>query len=585
MKTRSPRRLSRVEEAFARFSAGERLVLYGLSVVLTISAFSLLAYANAAVSVTVPALGGTFVEGEVGPARFINPIISLSQSDDDMANLVYSGLTRALPDGSIVPDLSQSYDVSEDGTTYTFKLRGNAKFHDGSPVTSADILYTVQSAQNSAIKSPRRADWEGVLVSAPDAETVVFKLPHAYAPFIENTTLGILPKHLWENVSPEEFPFSPLNTHPVGSGPYKISSLTTDGSGSATRYDLTIFKNFALGKPYLGHITLKFYSNDEAMIRAFNAREIDALARISPAKISELKRSDVRILHVPLPRIFAVFYNQNHNPALADLSARAALEAAVDTEHIVHTVLYDYGVPLGGPIPPGVLADSVPTNSNASSTSATNAGATSTPIATARSILTRGGWKFDDKSGVWKNKKLTLSLTLATADEPELLATANEVAESWRAIGVKVDVHVYPLQELNTSILRPRSYDAILFGEVVGRALDLFAFWHSSQRLDPGLNLALYTNSKADSLLSQARATTDPKERVKLYRSFEQVVEKDHPALFLYAPEFIYVVPSSLQGIALGALTSPGERYLNIHEWYIDTERVWNIFSNQSQPQ
>src|SRR5262249_777530 len=144
---------------------------------------------------------------------------------------------------------------------------------------------------------------------------------------------------------------------------------------------------------------------------------------------------------------------------------------------------------------------------------------------------------------------------------------ANSVAQMWRAAGVQVSVQVYPISELNTNVIRPRQYDAVLFGEVVGRSGDLFAFWNSSERNDPGLNLAMYANSKADSLLSQARATIDPNARAKLDEQFAALVEKDVPAVFLYSPEFLYLVPSSLKGIELGALTTASERFLNSYQW------------------
>jgi peptide/nickel transport system substrate-binding protein len=204
----------------------------------------------------------------------------------------------------------------------------------------------------------------------------------------------------------------------------------------------------------------------------------------------------------------------------------------------------------------------------------------------------KGGWKFtpaatttaqNSSTGTWTKGKQTLAITLATADQPQLVATAQAVVQAWRAAGVQASVQVYPLSDFNTNVIRPRQYDAILFGEVVGRSLDLFAFWHSSQRNDPGLNLALYANSKADSLLSQARATTDTVERDKLYTQFAAVIAKDDPAIFLYAPQFVYVVPSSLQGVELGALTTPADRFLNVYQWYTETERVWSAFTNVSQ--
>ncbi|MDZ4227498.1 MAG: peptide ABC transporter substrate-binding protein [Patescibacteria group bacterium] len=576
-----------IESLLERFSAGERLILYGLSIILALSTLAIISQVNGLVSVTTPVSGGTIVEGEVGPARFLNPLLTLSGPDEDITQLVYSGLMRARPDGSYVPDLASSYEISSDGTTYTFHIRPEATFHDGTALTAADVLFTISLAQNPDIHSPRQADWVGVQISSPDEYTVQFKLPHPYAPFMENSTMGILPKHLWSNVSAEEFPFSPLNTRPVGSGPYRVSNFSTDSTGSATRYDLEPFSDFTLGKPYLKRISFVFYANEADLIKAFNDGRIDAVAGISPEDLALIKRADVNIAAVALPRTFGVFFNQNHAPVLADASVRAALAAAIDKNEIVRDVLKEFGTALEGPVPPGVLDGMAPvTPSEFSEAKAQGSipdeGAPGKDeLSEARTILEKGGWKYDEDTNSWSKSNQTLSFTLATADEPTLKATADKLAESWKALGVQVSVQVYALSEFNTNILRPRTYDAILFGEVVGRSLDLFAFWHSSQRNDPGLNLAMYTNSHADSLLSEARAETTASARNKLYAEFSSLIKKDNPAIFLYAPKFIYLVPRSLHGVELGVFTSPSERFLNAHQWYTDTARVWNIFSNQ----
>ena len=569
----------RAEELLIKFSPAERLALYAFAILLGLSTLALLSAANSAISVEVPAQGGSLTEGEVGPARFINPVLTLSQADEDITALVYSGLTRALPDGTIVPDLASSYEVSSDGTTYTFHLRPKATFHDGTAVTSADVLFTVQLAQNPEIKSPHRADWEGVTVSAPDKSTVIFKLPHAYAPFIQNTAIGILPQHLWKDVSPEEFPFSPLNTHPVGSGPYKVSDESFDSTGSATSYELAPFNNFTLGTPYLKRVTFVFYPNEAAMMQALSARHIDAVAGVSPEELSGIHRSDVTTMTALLPRVFGIFFNQSHSTMLADSSVRSALDIALDKDRLVRAVLGGYGAGLDSPIPPGLTGGTTQDEDIADTTGST--AYTDDTIAAAHAILVKGGWTYNESGNTWTNKKKQqLGFTLSTADSPQLVATANAVSAAWNKLGVHVTVQVYSLSDLNTSVLRPRQYDALLFGEVVGRELDLFAFWHSSQRNDPGLNLALYANSKADTLLSQARATTNATDREKLYAQFASLVKKDDPAVFLYAPEFIYVVPKDLHGVKLGALTTPAERFLDVYEWYTDTQRVWSFFAN-----
>jgi peptide/nickel transport system substrate-binding protein len=111
--------------------------------------------------------------------------------------------------------------------------------------------------------------------------------------------------------------------------------------------------------------------------------------------------------------------------------------------------------------------------------------------------------------------------------------------------------------------------------------MDFFAFWHSSQRNDPGLNIAMYTNANVDKLLSDARTTLDASTRISKYNSFAQEVQKDVPAIFLYSPEYIYITPAKVQGFTLGTVTLPFERFLDINNWYIETNNLWKIFLKQ----
>jgi len=576
---RRARVLHGLERTLRRFSPGERLVLYVLTLILSISALGLLGSANAAVSVVVPSHGGELVEGVIGPARFINPLLALSEPDKDLTALIYSGLMRTVVDGTLTPDLASSYEISESGTVYTFTLRPHVTFHDGTPLTADDVVFTIHRAQSPDIKSPRRADWEGVQVSSPDPRTIVFTLPRAYAPFLENTTLGIVPKHLWEGISAEEFPFTPLNTHPIGSGPYQRVDDDTNSTGSITRFELSSFKDFALGQAFIKKITFLFYPNEEARINAFNSGRIDSFAGIAPRELDKVS-PDTNVVRAPLPRTFGVFFNENRNEVLSDSAVRAALDAAIDKEKLVDDILAGYGSTLSGPIPPGSLGKT-PATPGPLITPTLREDDTAVYAKKAEDILTAGGWSFEETAAVWTKKTQTLAFTLSTAEEAELAKTAEALVEAWGEAGIKVDLHLYPISELNSLVIRPRSYDAVLFGEVVGRTLDLFAFWHSSQRNDPGLNLSLYTNSRVDSLLAEARTSTDRKARERIYEEFASLIKEDQPAVFLFAPEFIYVVPKSVHGIALGALSVPEERFSNVHLWYRDAERVWSIFSDQ----
>jgi peptide/nickel transport system substrate-binding protein len=553
------------------FTPVQRMLLYIFTILMALSAFVLLAQANNMISVQVPAPGGSFVEGGVGTPRFVNPLLATSQTDQDLTALIYSGLLREDNEGGFRPDLAESLVVSEDGLTYTFRLKENLTFHDGHPLTVDDVLFTVALAQNPDAKSARRSDWEGVVARAEDDRTIIFTLPTAYAPFSEIATTGILPKHLWEPIPVTEFQFAPLNTHPIGSGPYRIKDVTVDTTGAPTEYKLVSFKKFALGEPNVTRITYRIYLSEDEVRAALEDGDIDSFVSTIPKALPRDAAEDGALMHMPLSRVFGVFFNQNHASALANAAVRDALDTAVDKEKIVNEILGGYGSVLNGPIPPGMLPA-------ATTTEAT----TTTPIdhaAEARAALTRGGWKFDEASQSWSRDNTTLSLKLATADTEELVATARAVADAWNAIGIKAEVEVYPLAEFNQTILRPRAYDAILFGEVVGRSLDLYPYWHSSQRNDPGLNLALYANPDADKALVDARAQRDTGERHASLRTFVESVEADTPAVFLYAPHAAYLVPEGLQGIQIGTLTSPAKRFVTVHEWYRDTERVWDIFA------
>jgi len=565
------RLIENLDEMLGFFSPAERALLYFLSIVLALSTAALLININVNTTEEVASYGDSLTEGVVGTPRFINPLLAASDTDRDLTELVYSGLMRPTPEGTFIPDLAEQYKISEDGRTYTFVLREDVTFHDGRPVTSTDIAYTIHLAQSPDIKSPKRADWEGVAVNEIDERTISFTLPRAYAPFLENTTLGILPFHLWEQVTPGEFPFHNLNTRPVGTGAYRVDSVRTDKSGSPTHYIFKSFSDFALGRPYLSTIEFRFYPNEQSLISGFNNRDIESASGISPANLSEINLKKSAIHQTALPRVFAIFLNQNGSEAFSDKRVRQALDIVLDKQKVVDTSLGGYGEVLGGPIPPQVLVTKT-IEGPAAYDKEVN-------ISKAKSLLDAAGWEKNESTGMWEKDDTALSFAIKTSDTPELVATAEEVVRQWQEFGIDVTIEVFAAGNLNTSVIRPREYEALLFGEIVGRTLDLFAFWHSSQRSDPGLNLALYTNSKADSLLSEARIETDIETREEKFVAFEDIVREDAPAVFLYAPEFLYITPENLKGVSLGALTTPAERFLTVHTWHTQTERVWSIFT------
>lgn len=568
-----------------RFSATEKAVFGALVAIACIAAFSMAWQVRAMLTVEVPARGGSLREGAIGLPRDINPVLAVTDVDSSISALVYSGLMRE-ENGNLVPDLASSYSVSPDGLTYAFTLKDGLHFQDGSPLTADDVVFTVQKIQDAALKSPLRADWQNISAAASSTDVVVFTLKQPYAPFLSNTTVGILPKHLWGGLSDDQFSLSQLNIEPVGSGPYQESSISRDSGGIPTSYSLVPWKGYYGQAPHIGSIVFSFFPDQDKALSALDSGSIDSLPSVPPDAASRLASDSAQpytIATAPLPRIFGVFFNQNQAPVLADKNVRAALDMTAPRQAIVDQALYGYGVPIDGPLP--VLDPS--SASSASSTAAQQPSDASTSIAAAQALLEKNGWKKDPVTGIYQNQPkgaksaTALSFDIYTADAPDLKEAADLLKSAWTALGAQVSVKVFEPSDLYQNVIRPRKYDALLFGEFIGQDRDLYAFWHSSERNSPGLNIAMYANSKADKILESIRTASDDATRASLYSQFANVIAADDPAVFLYSPDFIYAIPRSLHNVDLSGINVPSDRFANVTDWYMDTERVWKIFARR----
>lgn len=541
-------------------SPGDRVIFYTLSILVGIASFSGLYALEQSLLVEVPAYGGSLKEGTIGSPQFMNPLLAISDADRDLTALTYAGLMGLSGSGSLVPVLAESYSISEDGKTYTFTLRKNAKFSDGTPVTADDVVFTVQKAQNPALKSQKYADWSGVSVRAIDQHTVRFTLPKPYAPFLGTTTLGILPSRLWQNMSNEEFPFSTLQTNPVGAGPFKVASVSRDASGLIKSVLFTENPLYVLGRPYLDEIRFDFYSRNEDLMTALKDGTEESSYTI-PTQGA---------LTAPYARVFGVFWNQNEKKVFTRLEVRRALSLALDRQDIIDSMLGGYATPIMGPVPPGENVDqvAVPQSKN--------------PVADAAAVLQAAGWAYDGTQHVWKNaaSKQTLDrITLRTSNVPELKNVASAAKAQWEKLGIHVDIELYEPGDLSQNVIRPRKYEALLYGMVIGRDQDLYAFWSSQERNDPGLNIALYANKTVDELLENVRGSADQKTRTADLQKIEDTIAAEYPAAFIYAPSFTYAVPNDLKGVILPQIITPADRFATVATWYRATDAVWPFFA------
>ena len=564
-----------IKRAISHFSKKEYFVFLSFVFILCLSTIIILQNINKSFMVNVPLQGGSITEGIVGTPRFINPVLAFSDADQDLVSLIYSGLMRKNSDGTLTPDLAEKYEISKDGLTYTFTLKNEIYFHDEKPVGADDVVFTINKIKDPIIKSPKRGNWDGVSVEKIDEKTVKFTLKQSYASFLENITLGIMPASLWE-ASPIEL--NDANTKPIGSGPYKVVKVNKQSGGLIDYYELTSFEKFNLGQPYIEKIILRFYPNENDQISALENGEVDQISSITPSNAQILKEKNYRVKSLTLPRVFGLFLNQNQNQIFTDKNIITAIDLAINKDDIIRDVLLGYGVAIDNPIPPNMI--------NYQKLNKGNNISHEEKIKKAQDILSKDGWKkgvngFLEKTTTDKKKKKTttyLEFSISTGNAPELVKSAELIKQDLKTIGMKVDVKTFEIGNLNQGVIRPRKYDALLFGQIINHESDLFAFWHSSQRKDPGLNVAMYTNAKVDKILEDAFITIDEKSRIKKYAQFEDEIKKDMPAVFLYSPNFIYIVSKNIQRFSIDHITRPGDRFLNSYLWYIKTDNVWKIF-------
>lgn len=567
------RLLNRIEVT----TPSDRLILRTLFFVIVFSGIWLVFDINKNFSTETPIEGGVFKEGIVGTPRFINPALATTRADQDITALVYSGLMKINPQGELVPDLAESITVSEDGLTYNIIVRKDVHFHDGTPLTARDVIYTIQLIQNPDLKSPLRGNWTNVVIEEVGEYEFNVVLEEPYAPFIENFTFGILPAHLWNSLPTEQIPFSTLNTEPIGSGPFKMDKVIRNESGLIESYLLT--KNTDTENPAkINTFETHFYSDEAALISALKRGEVNGSAYVSNENVSDLTQAgNFKLVSEPLPRVFGIFFNQNKSAALRDAAVREALTVAIDREALIEKSLFGQGVPIYAPV--AMSADTLESKDGLKDT------ASSTRVEQAQRILSNAGWIKNNLGLLEKQidgSAETLSITLKTSNVPLFDNISQTIADEWKAIGVEVVTEQFEQTGLIQSVIRPRDFQALLFGLDMSRSEDLYPFWHSSQKDDPGLNIAQYTNLSVDTLLETARKDQDKNSRQNILREASIIIEKERPAVFLFEPMMTYVVDKNVIVSEINNVGKPSDRFSNVSHWYTDSDTLWNIFKENN---
>jgi len=499
-----------------------------------------------------PVPGGTFIEGEVGSATILNPVLPDTPASQDINSLIFDGLTKWGPNRQLQPDLASSWSVSSDDRTYTFHLRHDVKWQDGVPFTAQDVLFTLQAIQNPDSRSPLASSWQGVTATAPDNYTVVYTLPTPYPPFIESTTVGIVPRHALENVDPAQLRTTGFDQHPIGTGPFKVESFMA----GANQVVLQANPSYFGGQPKLDGFTFHFYPTAQAALTAYAQHQTDSISQVSSnISAQAAKQPDLLFYDHALPSATTLFYNMT-NGVLNDHAVRLALDQATNRQALINASEPNLAIPASQPLlpqQPGYTTQYRQDQYNP---------------AAAATALQAAGWKLGS-NGLRSKNGQELKLTVVTLQGSSLQTMAQALAKQWRTIGVQLNVRATDLSSLEQSYIRPRNFQMLLYGIDIGADPDVYPYWHSSQAADPGLNLSQYKSPAADTALESGRLKTDAALRAAKYNAFLKAWDTDQPAMVIATPVYRYAVTAAATGPFAGPIVEPSDRFANVVDWTI----------------
>ncbi len=514
----------------------------------------------------IPDYGGKYQEGMVGQPLYINPILSSGNpADSDLVRLIYSGLLQYDKDGKITNDLAEDWKVSDDGKEYTLFLKRDLTWHDGEPILADDVIFTFEVVQNPAYRSPLRQKWPaGVKVEKIDDYSIKIILQEPSLGFVDNLTMGILPRHIWDQVSPDRFPHSTYNLEPIGSGPYRYGSMQKSSEGDILSYTMKAFTKHNSGAPYIKEFTIFYYNSEEAMIDGYKQKEIQGMREVSKTGRELLGTAkDSLIDHeFSLPQYYAVFFNQTKSKPLSYDEVRQALALATDRNAVIQSAMQGKGVPVQTPFLPGDGAyrdDILQKSPN---------------VAEAENILETAGW-VKGNDGVRVRNGDRLEFTLMTADWEEFVPAAETLKGQWEAIGARVNISVLDTYDLSQNHIRPREYEALLYVQAPDSGPNLFSYWHSSQRDGAGLNLALFSNKTMDEVLEKAKVAINHEQLDELNRQFQNIFFEKNPGIYLFSPIRLYPVDKKIRGIEPQMVIEYSDRLGSVEKWYINTKREW----------
>ena len=512
--------------------------------------------------------GGIYTEALVGSIQRLNPLLdSANDADQNVDRLIFSGLLKFDSRGIAEGDLAEAWSVSQDGTIYNITLKKNLKWQDGKTLDADDIVFTtgLLAQGGDGISTDLSKFWTQIKVVKLDETHLQFVLPEAYAPFLDYLTFGVLPKHILGGMTYAQIVSASFNVQPVGSGPYKFESLTTENN-TITGVTLQAFSDYAGNKPYIEKIVFRYYADSATAYQAYKDGYVQGISNVSDDILPKvLADSNLGLYSSRLPKISIVLLNLNDTSAkfFQDKQIRKALYLAINRQMIINSAYNGQAIVANGVIFPGTWAylDSQET--------------VDYDPEQAQELLKEEGYVVTgDTDPVRKKSDTALAFVLSYPDDDLHKKVAEMIQADWQSLNIKVTLEAVPTDKFVSDKLVSHGYQAALVDLNLSNSPDPdpYPFWDQGQ-ITGGQNYSQWSDRTVSDTLEQARVATDFAERTRLYHNFQFLFNEETPALPLFYPVYNFAVDKQVQGVTVGPLFSTSDRFSEITSWYMVSKR------------
>ncbi len=497
----------------------------------------------------IPTYGDTLVEGTIGEASTLIPILASDSASHSVAGQIYNGLVKYDKDLKIVGELAESFRISPDGLTITFKLRRNVAWHDGKPFTARDVLYTYRVIIDPQTPTAYSEDFKQVAsVASPDPYTVVVRYAKPYAPALASWGVAILPAHLLDG---QDITKSPLSRKPVGTGPFRFKEWV-----SGQKIVLEANPDYFEGRPYLDRYVYRLIPDTSTMYMELKAGGIDqmGLTPVQFARQTDTPRFKAAFQKYRYPSNGYLYlgYNQRH-PTFKDKRVRQAITAAINKDELIQGVLFGMGQRAHGPMIPGRWAynpsvKDIPFDQNR-----------------AQQLLAEAGWQKGSDGMLQKEGKPLRFTILTNQGNQQRLMTAQIIQQRLKQVGIDVRIRIVEWAAFLKEFIDKGNFEVVLLAWLTSQDPDMYDIWHSSKTKPGELNFIGYSNQEVDRLLEQGRSTFDIEQRKKAYFRIQEILADEQPYTFLYVPDALPVVSARIRGIE----PAPAGIGHNLIKWYV----------------